>query len=131
MTVTDYAMSDFHDTSTSETWVNVTDGHLNFTTSATGCVMITFSGPDFVFPSAGVYEGLRVRTLLDGNNLCAPPFADDTFLSSEGPAPEAASSITRICRGVSPGTHTLQAQYRSNSGEEVDLYSHVLTVTHN
>src|SRR5436305_437576 len=48
MTVTDYTSSWAENITASEAWQNVTDAHVNFTTSATGCVIITFSGPAVV-----------------------------------------------------------------------------------
>jgi hypothetical protein len=129
MTVTDYVMSDHNDGTQSQAWVNITDGHLNLTTSATGCVIIMFSALAGVFPGSG-NEQLHVRTLLDGNNLCAPPFSSDDLLDGVAPVPESATSVTRICRGVTAGAHTLQVQFRSDNGNEVTLSSHVLTITH-
>jgi hypothetical protein len=129
MTVTDYVLSDFNDATNSQAWVNITDGHMSFTTSATGCVIITFSASPSVVPNSS-YEQLHVRTLLDGNNLCALALSNDNFLESQR-LPEPASSITRICKNVTPGTHTLQAQFRSDMGSLVEILSHVLTVTHN
>src|SRR5581483_7649973 len=75
MTITDYVESDSSTSTGSTSWLNLTDAHLNFTTSATGCVIITFSGVGDVGTDGAHVNTLHVRTLLDGNNLCAPPFA--------------------------------------------------------
>ena len=81
MTVTDYVSSDVNERTTSTMFVNITDGHLNFITSATGCVLITFAGVGNVFPpGGGLSEDLHVRTLLDGSNLCVPASTFDVFL---------------------------------------------------
>src|SRR5689334_7541910 len=69
MTATDFFSSDIVDTTSSTAFVNVTDGHLRFTTSGSGCVIIRFSGPAGVFPPAGMNEFLRVQTVLDGNSV--------------------------------------------------------------
>ena len=131
MTVSDYVDSDFDDHTTSTSFQNLTDGHLNFTTSATGCVMITFSGFAEIYPQAAIGEALRVRTLLDGNNLCFPAYGDDTFLEGTAPATAGAHSITRICKNVTAGTHTVQVQYRGSVGGAVEIAGHMLTITHN
>src|SRR5690348_7033570 len=108
MTVIDYLSSDSNDHTSSTAWSNVADGHLNFTTSGTGCVMITFSGPAFATPSSNnVYEALYVRTLLDGNNVCAPALMAEVFSDAEYPDPETANSITRICKNVAAGAHAV------------------------
>lgn len=131
VTVTDYLTSDFDDHTTSTTFQNLTDGHLNVTTSTTGCVMITFSGFAEIYPQAAVGEALRVRTLLDGNNLCYPAYGDDTFLEGSAPATAGAHSITRICKNVTAGAHTVQVQYRSSVGGAVEIAGHMLTIAHN
>jgi hypothetical protein len=131
--VIDYVSSDSNDQTSGTAWSNITDGHLNFTTSATGCVMITFEGAAFATPSSSnVYEVLYVRTLLDGNNLCAPALMADVFSDAEYPDPEIATSITRVCKNVAAGAHTIQVQFRGSSASGNDhINGHVLTVTHN
>lgn len=132
MTVTDYVSSYAYDQTSSTAWVNITDGNLNFTTSATGCVMITFAGTGIAAAdSPNVYSALLVRTLLDGNNLCVPAPYDDVFSEAVQPAPKIAGSITHICKNVTAGAHTLRVQFHSNGNGAVAIESHVLTVTHN
>jgi hypothetical protein len=129
MTVTDFVSSDVINQTTSSAWQNVTDAHLNFTTSSTGCVVITFEGVASVSGNGGS-GWLRVRTLMDGNNLCVPATTDPSVLIAADPAPAIASSIIRVCKNVTAGAHTVQVQYNSGSGiAEID--GHVLTVTHN
>jgi hypothetical protein len=128
MTVTDYISSYAVDVTNSSVWQNVTDAHLNFTTSSTGCVIVTFSGPAFsTAASPGEATVLRVRTLLDGNNLCVPAPYINVVSEAPNPQPEIATSITRICKNVAGGTHTVQAQLSAQGA----IVSHVLTVTHN
>lgn len=132
MTVTDFVSSEAQSTTTSAAWQNVTDAHLNFTTSATGCVIITFAGPATASGVANEYAQLHVRTLLDGSNLCVPAQYDDTFLDVMPPSPSIAASIVRTCKNVSAGTHTVQVQFRfSGGGNKVFITSSVLTVAHN
>lgn len=133
MTITDFLSSDTAIDTSSTTWQNVTDGHLNFTTSGTGCVAITFAGIATVTASDTSYEYLRVRTLLDGTNLCVPALYNDIFFSYGGSSaePVIAGSITRVCKNVAPGAHTLQVQFHSGGGNDVVIASHTLTVTHN
>ncbi len=132
MTVTDFVSSDKFDNTTSEAWVNITDGHLNFTTSATGCVSITFSGVGNIAPPSNGLADLHMRTLLDGNNLCAPALTNDLFLQGGyGNPPASANSFMRICKNVVAGTHTLQVQFRSGEGYSVWILGHQLAVTHN
>src|SRR5581483_5766229 len=128
MTVTDYVSSDAAINTTSGAWVNVIDGHLNFTTSNIGCVMITFSAEAGVFTNGGsLTEAMHVRTLMDGNNLCAPATMPDIFLLSTDPAPQTANSITHVCKNVAAGAHNVQMQYRSTAGGTVQMVGHVLT----
>jgi hypothetical protein len=128
MTVTDYVSSYAHNETHSNAWANVNDGLLSFTTANTGCVIITFSATAFIVTPGGT--SMHVRTLMDGNQLCVPaPYKD--ILST---VPDSvATSITRICKNVAPGTHTVQVQYSGDeeSGFTVGFVSHVLTVTHN
>lgn len=128
MTVTDYLSSSFNNSTDSHSWVDITDGRLNFTTSAIGCVMITFSAVANVIPSGG-YSSLHVRTLLDGAT-CMPAQADDTFEDAVNPAPTGARAFTRVCKNVPAGVHAVRVQY-SNFGGTGQTTAHVLTVTHN
>src|SRR5436309_745709 len=116
MTVTDYLSSNSFNGTSSTTFVNLTDGRLNFTTSSTGCVMITFSGPADVQADSAHYNTLHVRTLLDGNQACVPDLYDDRFSEAEAPVPLIATSITRICKNVPAGAHRVQVQFRSDDG---------------
>jgi len=131
MTVTDYVSSDSNTAKNSISWQNVTDGHLNFTTSSTGCVVITFVATAGVTPSNdGSFGYLYVRTLLDGNNLCMPATYNEIIHSGQYPGNASADSITHICRNVAAGVHTVQVQYKTN--DVIGLIdAPVLTVTHN
>jgi hypothetical protein len=134
MTVTDYVSSDALSATNSSAWQNVTDAHLNFTTSATGCLIITFSGPVHSTAATIASNFLHVRTLLDGNNLCTLAHYNDRFLGAPDPAPLVAASTTRTCKNVAAGAHTLQVQFRNEDGLNTDtvfINSSVLTVTHN
>jgi hypothetical protein len=132
MTVTDFVSSDVTRDTTSTTYVNVIDGHLNFTTSATGCVAITFSGVGDVSNSLNGFAYMFVRALLDGNQLCVPAATSPIFLGSGQPRPVVAASFTHVCKNVAAGTHTVQVQFSVDStNDEGELVGHVLTVTHN
>ena len=77
-------------------------------------------------------EKLRIRTLLDGNQLCAPALINDIFYASAiSFADGIAGSLTHVCKNVAAGIHTLQVQFRSDQGNNVELFGHTLTVTHN
>lgn len=135
-TVTDYLSSDRRDQTASATFVNLTDGKLTFITSGTGCVVILFSGSAAVSSvDDGFYDLMHVRTLLDGTSNCAPGTTSDIFLSARNPGPANASSITRICKNVTAGVHTVQVQFRNETGApdggSSDIAGHILTVTHN
>lgn len=126
MTVTDFLSSSHNGRAATAEWKNITEAHLNFTTSGTGCVVITFSG--VAVPSS--IQDIHVRTLLDGNNLCAPALMNDMFLSTS--LVESAQSITRVCKNVPAGVHTVQVQYRGEDNfNPFEILGHVLTVTHN
>ena len=132
MTVTDYVASRGVSDTTSTAWQNVTDAQLNFTTSAAGCVIVTFSGVAYVGAGPNDFITMYVRTLFDGNNTCAPGGYDDRFSGAAAPVPLAASSITRICKNVPAGAHTLQVQYHGSDGvNHAYIFSSVLTLTHN
>jgi hypothetical protein len=134
MTITDFISSDHADQTTSTSWQNLTDGHLNFTTSSTGCVEITFSGLAFVSPISPYGEFLHLRTLLDGTALCVPATTVDIFYQASQtpePPPEVPASTTRVCKKVAAGAHTLQLQYKSDLGGTVQIAGHELTITHN
>jgi hypothetical protein len=132
MAVVDYVSSDADAQTTSPTFVNITDGLVRFTTSHTGCVAITFSGFAAIHPLVNSGEVLHVQTLLDGSNLCIPAPAYDVFLqASSNPATDGAHSITRICKNVTAGAHSVQAQFHNAEGGTVEIDGHVLTVTHN
>lgn len=131
-TATAFVSSDQTDSTASTSWVNVTDGRLNFTTAAAGCVTITFSGPAYANDGPGDdYNTLHVRTLLDGNTLCVPALYSDVFSQAQYPPPDTANSITRICKNIAAGAHNVQVQYRGdNASFAVVILSHVLTVAH-
>ncbi len=127
MTVTDFLSSSHNNRAFTATWKAITDAHLNFTTSSTGCVVVTFSGVA-ALSSTNI---IHVRTLLDGNNLCVPALTNDFFFSGSG-SDGSAHSITRVCKNVSAGAHTVQVQYRGESKFlPIEMLGHVLTVTHN
>jgi hypothetical protein len=130
MTVTDYRSSNVQQFTSSAAWVNLIDGQVNFTTSAVGCVSIVFSAVGLVTAQTGSGE-LRVRTLMDSNNLCMPAFASDDFVGSDDTVSPVAASITHICKNVAAGAHAVQVQFTSTGGQNVSLSSQVLSVTHN
>lgn len=132
MTTIDYVSSDADTETNSMAWQNITDGHLTFTTSAAGCVAITFSGTGFLSPSQGLgFDFLDIRTLLDGKSLCMPAAYIPLFLSAQYPGVGSAGSVTHICKNVAAGAHTVQVQLRSDNGQGVGVQSTSLTVTHN
>jgi hypothetical protein len=132
-TVTDYVSSNGKTDTLSTTFINVTDAHLNFTTSSTGCVVITFTAVGFVEPGTGnntAFDIMSLRTLLDGNNLCMPGLYDELFLSLPSPGGASVNSVTHICKNVAAGAHTVQVEIETNGNVGV-IRSPVLTVTHN
>lgn len=130
MTVADTVSSDAVDSTFSTDWQNVTDGARSFSmSSAAGCAVVTFSGLASLAGSPNAYVYLYVRALLDGK-ACGST-GTDLFLAAVAPSPQSANSITRVCEHVAPGPHTVQVQYRSLTGDTVEISGHVLTVTHN
>jgi hypothetical protein len=116
----------------STTYVNVIDGHLNFTTSTTGCVAITFSAVGDVSNTLNSFGYMFVRTLLDGSQLCVPATSSGIFLGSGLPRPVIAASFTHVCKNVAAGLHTVQVQFSvDTANSQGELVGHVLTVTHN
>jgi hypothetical protein len=120
-------------TKSTTNWINVTDAHVTFTTSATGgCATVTFSGLVSISVISPYGEALHLRTLLDGKSLCEPATTVDIFYyAPQEPAPEIAATATRICRNLAAGTHTLQVQYKGDLGGGVQIAGHELIVTHN
>ena len=132
MTVTDFLTSDSDAQTQSTTWQNVPSGLLRFTTSNTGCVVITFSALANVSNPDSSYSYLLVRTLLDGKKLCVPASQSATFLASGQPPPVTAASITHVCQNVAAGAHKVQVQFAVDGvGEDGELVGHTLTITHN
>ena len=131
MTVTNFADSDGGVGSTSDTeWSKVIG--LKFTMAKGGCVTIAFAAAGEVFESmSGVFNELHIRTLLDGNSVCMPGIYNDGLFGVPGPGElRIPVSLTRVCKNVAPGTHVVQVQLHSGSGESVDVFDPVLTVTH-
>jgi hypothetical protein len=132
MTVTDAIESNSDNQTQSTSWQNIPDALLHFTTSSTGCVVITFSGVADVSNPNLSYSYLSVRTLLDGNQICVPGGSSATFLASGQPPPVTAASITHVCKNVAAGAHTVQVQFSIGQvGQDGEIAGHVLTVTHN
>lgn len=127
---TNFLSSDGFDQTLSTVWNDITDGRLNFTTAATGCVIVTFSALGSTTSNGG-FNLLHVRTLLDVNSLCMPANANDVFLSASPPGISSNNSIVRVCKNIAAGSHSVRVQYRSGDGDLVAIGSHVLTVMHN
>lgn len=131
MTVTDSVTSDALNGTNSTNWVNAIDGERNFTTSSTGCAIVAFTATGEVYPVSPNHEFLHARILLDNKSTCALPYSGDVLMGSADSEFTSTNSITRICEHVPAGVHTVQVQYRSGGGADVDMYGHTLTVTHN
>jgi len=122
-TKTEYAAANALDESASENFVNLRDaGSITFIQGGTGCVAGTF----FANGGAPAGDHLGLQVLLDGNP-CAPLtngyiFADTEFSSH---------SAAFFCGArVSAGRHTIQVQYHSGFGGNVQLFQRTLEVDH-
>jgi hypothetical protein len=121
---TEYVAANAFDESTSENFINLRDaGSITFTQNGTGCVAGTFFA-NAGSAAAGDHIGLQV--LLDGA-ACSPLtngyiFADSDFSSH---------SAAFFCgAAVTPGTHTIQVQYHSGFGGNVQFFQRTLEVNH-
>lgn len=121
---TEYAAASSYDESTSEDFVNLRDaGSVAFAQNGTGCVAGTFFA-NAGSSATGDHVGLQV--LLDGTP-CAPLsngyiFADTDFSSH---------SVAFFCgAAIAPGKHTIQIQYRSGFGGNVQFFQRTLEVNH-
>lgn len=136
---TSFHISDVHNTTTTSQWENLNDARLSFTSVNPGCAVVTFSGPASVVaaPQANYANYLHVRVLLDGKSLCAPAKQDDTFATNYSADPQYhpqstyAVSISRICKNLPAGGHTVQIQYRQDLNEvSATILGHIIAVTH-
>jgi hypothetical protein len=120
----EYAAANSFDESTSETFVNLKDaGSITFSQNKIGCVAGTF------FANAGTAapgDHIGLQVLLDGA-ACAPLtngyiFADAEFSSH---------SVAFFCgTGIAAGRHTIQIQYHSGFGGNVQFFQRTLQVDH-
>jgi hypothetical protein len=123
---TEYAASTSHDESTSKTFVNLGDGgSITFKQAKSGCVAGTF------FANAGndtATDNAALQVLLDG----APcnPLVNDYFFANGGTDFSSHAAGFFCGASVSPGTHTIQVQYASHAGGEVEFFQRTLVVTH-
>lgn len=108
---------------TSQTYVDVADGgNIGFTSTALGCVVVTFSG-DMEVANTG--NSLIVRIVLD-SAPCEP--SDMVLLSHAGFDSRA---MTFVCGDVPAGSHAIQAEYRSyKAGQSVAVATRTLTVSY-
>jgi len=97
---------------TSTTFVNVTDSKLAFVQAKPGCVIVAFSAA--ALTQTG--EKMRVQALLD-KTVCAP--SDHLLLGTNNEVASVAMNF--LCPDVSAGRHTVQMQVRSNGGQSVVL----------
>jgi hypothetical protein len=122
---TEYATANAFDESTSENFVNLRDaGSITFTQNGTGCVAGTFFA-NAGSAAAGDHIGLQV--LLD-DAACSPLtngyiFADIDFSSH--------SAAFFCSAAIAPGKHTIQVQYHSGFGGNVQFFQRTLQVNHN
>ncbi|HEY2445603.1 MAG TPA: hypothetical protein VGI20_07700 [Rhizomicrobium sp.] len=121
---TEYATANAFDESTSETFVNLREaGSVAFTQNGTGCVAGTFFA-NAGSAAAGDHIGLQV--LLDGS-ACAPLLGGYIFADSEF----SSHSVGFFCGAdVAPGKHTIQVQYHSGFGGNVQFFQRTLEVNH-
>ena len=123
---TEYAAADSFDESTSTNFVNLGDaGSITFKQVRTGCVGGTF------FANAGnVNTGDEVvmQILLDGT-ACAPLTSDYIFANSG--TDFSSHSVAFFCgSSVVPGSHTIQVEYHSFLGGNVEFFQRSLEVAH-
>ena len=108
-------------------WADIPDAAVNFVSKRSGCVVITFSGVAY-----SDNEELYVQMVLDGTSPCSPAYGFEAASAFAAPtATFNAHSATYFCNDVTPGAHSVQAQYTTPAGGLVTLYSHTLAVDHN
>lgn len=120
---TEYAAASSFDQSTSQDFVNLGDaGSVTFIQNGTGCVAGTF----FANASSVAGDHVGLRVLLDGTP-CAPLTNGYIFADTESSSHSAAFFCgTRIAAGK----HTVQVQYHSGFGGNVQFFQRTLEVNH-
>ncbi len=120
-----FRTEDRSDFTTSASFVNVPRSRVRFTTSAAGCVIVTFSAV-----SLSVGGTIVVRPLLDGATIASPPLV--LWHSDENRDDELRSvgvrSFQFVFRTVAAGVHTIVIQWGSAGGEEISLDRRTIVV---
>src|SRR6476620_581694 len=109
--------TDFN-TTTSKTFVRVTNSQISFTQGGTApsCVIVSFTSE----ASAAANEVMRMRVLLDSSTTCLPD--DNIFVRSNATVTDLADrAMNFVCPDIAPGDHDVQVQYRSTNGGSVSL----------
>ena len=120
---TEYATASSFEESTSQDFVTLKEaGAITFTQDGIGCVAGTF----FANAGSGGGEHIGLQVLLDGIP-CAPLGAGYIFAETEF----SAHSVAFFCgAGITAGKHTIQVQYRSGFGGNVQFFQRTLEVRH-
>jgi len=100
-------------------FVNLPKTAVSFTQSVTGCVVVHLT---LGATSNGLNQDLRIRAMIDGFAFKGIP--SEVYLSSFNGA-----TVEFIFPSVTVGPHTLNIQYRSDSGSDV-FVSRTLSVVH-
>lgn len=114
-TKTKFKVSTSVQSTTSTSYVNVTDGQLKVKLAKRGCIIVAFTAE----AKTAADDTMVVRALRDGTS-CAP---SSTFFASSGPdaLPYADRAVNFVCSGVGPGAHRVRLQFESFSGGAVTL----------
>ena len=117
---------------TSTSYVNVPDATVSFTQggSVSSCVIVHFTAETFA--NAGGTALLYVRPLLDGGTLATPvetQFSGDDDEEQDGRWARS-HAMNFVFPSVSPGGHTIQMQFRSFDGGQVNIHQHTTLVDH-
>lgn len=124
---TEIATSASFDESTSQSFVNLGDaGSITFIEGTTGCVAGTF------FANAGNTannDNVVLQILLDNSTACAPLTGGYVFANSGTDL--SSHAVAFFCgASIAPGAHTIQVQYHSGFGGNVEFFQRTLEVTH-
>jgi hypothetical protein len=124
---TEYAAAASEDSSSSKSFVNLNAaGSIVFTQKRAGCVAGAF------FANAGnvaAGDHVLLQVILDGSISCAPLGGGYRFANSDVDFSSHAAGF--FCSAsVAPGTHTIQVQYASEGGGQVQIFQRSLEVAH-
>jgi hypothetical protein len=103
----------------STTFVNVFQAKIVFPQGGAGasCVIVHFSARAFAFGT----RTMNVRAVLDGSTIALP--GEMAFATNDG-ANGFSRAVQFIFPSVAPGSHSVQIQFRSLSGESVAMGRH-------